>query len=519
MVNFSTSEDFSVNLTDSWLEEAPTEFPTGTAWFSSSVLLLVSLVGLPLNGTTVIIFWRRKKLRHLVNFVLLLDCLSHIVLCLIGIPIHVVSVWTLPEKETQVRSVVLLIVQQVVGNFANLCGLLLTLSIAILRYRRLCWKKKDKFSTMNAIKWSVTSGTVAIGLTIVQSGTSLLAHPPFAALTLYSIKLAVILLSILAVFFCYIRVAQRVWSSGASQEKVMDATKLKKSRSVHMRATIHSCVQIVLVVATLSPYLYEETVEVFKDPNGRRDNGGLGKSIISGLVKGLYSYSTIDKLWSITINYTLLILGTPLAYIASCHRFREQFTSLIFGHSPNTCLNHPTQQSGSPGQVDRHASLQQHLNSTERTNHHNNNYPHQHNLSTHSSSMVRDKVRELASKESLHEEPKRSRNKGRRRSEVSLDTKPPTLAAPTSNSSPSTSSDQSDKFGQSSQRSSGSSFTSHNTTTMGTLTSSSLSNGSSVNIIICVPFGPATCGPTSMMYQQYLLGSSANSRHDYGHNV
>jgi len=65
------------------------------------------------------------------------------------------------------------------------------------------------------------------------------------------------------VFFCYIRVSQKVWANAANHEKVMDPVKLKKSRSVHLKATIHSCVQIILIVATLSPHLYEETVRTF----------------------------------------------------------------------------------------------------------------------------------------------------------------------------------------------------------------------------------------------------------------
>jgi hypothetical protein len=69
------------------------------------------------------------------------------------------------------------------------------------------------------------------------------------------------------VFFCYIRVSQRVWANAASQEKLMDPIKLKKSRSVHLRATIHSCVQIVLVIITLSPHLYEQSLEAFTTSN------------------------------------------------------------------------------------------------------------------------------------------------------------------------------------------------------------------------------------------------------------
>jgi len=69
------------------------------------------------------------------------------------------------------------------------------------------------------------------------------------------------------VFFCYIRVSQRVWANAVSHEKVMDPMKLKKSRSVHFRATIHSCVQIILVLLTLSPHLYEQSLQAFTSSN------------------------------------------------------------------------------------------------------------------------------------------------------------------------------------------------------------------------------------------------------------
>jgi hypothetical protein len=62
------------------------------------------------------------------------------------------------------------------------------------------------------------------------------------------------------VFFCYIGVSTRVWSKPGRKE---DSIKKRKSRSVHLRATIHSCVQIVLVILTLSPYLYEQTLEAY----------------------------------------------------------------------------------------------------------------------------------------------------------------------------------------------------------------------------------------------------------------
>src|SRR5665811_2358314 len=84
------------------------------------------------------------------------------------------------------------------------------------------------------------------------------------------------------VFFCYIRVSQRVWANAASQEKVMDPMKLKKSRSVHLRATIHSCVQIVLVILTLSPHLYEQTLQAFYASNFQFEQTSLVESSNSG---------------------------------------------------------------------------------------------------------------------------------------------------------------------------------------------------------------------------------------------
>lgn len=42
----------------------------------------------------------------------------------------------------------------------------------------------------------------------------------------------------------------------------MDPAKLKKSRSVHLKATIHSCVQIVLVITTVAPHLYLQALEM-----------------------------------------------------------------------------------------------------------------------------------------------------------------------------------------------------------------------------------------------------------------
>ena len=49
------------------------------------------MVSWAVNGVTVLIFVRRKKLRNLVNFVLLLDCVCHISLCLLCVPIHLAA--------------------------------------------------------------------------------------------------------------------------------------------------------------------------------------------------------------------------------------------------------------------------------------------------------------------------------------------------------------------------------------------------------------------------------------------
>lgn len=88
-------------------------------------------------------------------------------------------------------------------------------------------------------------------------------------------------------FFCYIRVSQRVWANTANQEKTMDPAKLKKSRSVHLKATIHSCVQIVLVVATLAPHLYLQALEMLSATGVEYSSelGGLKEShrVLSGI--------------------------------------------------------------------------------------------------------------------------------------------------------------------------------------------------------------------------------------------
>lgn len=42
----------------------------------------------------------------------------------------------------------------------------------------------------------------------------------------------------------------------------MDPAKLKKSRNVHLKATIHSYIQIVLIIATTIPHFYLQTLEM-----------------------------------------------------------------------------------------------------------------------------------------------------------------------------------------------------------------------------------------------------------------
>jgi hypothetical protein len=63
-------------------------------------------------------------------------------------------------------------------------------------FRRLCWKKKDKFSTHNAVKWSVLSGTVALGLTIAQSYSTFQTEDQRNTLIFYLVKIFLILSSV-----------------------------------------------------------------------------------------------------------------------------------------------------------------------------------------------------------------------------------------------------------------------------------------------------------------------------------
>ena len=70
-------------------------------------------------------------------------------------------------------------------------------------FRRLCWKKKDRLSRANALKWSVTSGTIPTGFALVQSGSSIIfpttaAEPPVMvpALMIYIGKLVLIFFAV-----------------------------------------------------------------------------------------------------------------------------------------------------------------------------------------------------------------------------------------------------------------------------------------------------------------------------------
>lgn len=62
--------------------------------------------------------------------------------------------------------------------------------------RRLCWKKKDKFSTMNALKWSVSSGLLAVGVTFIQFYVVMLPESDNAIATVYLGKISLILLAV-----------------------------------------------------------------------------------------------------------------------------------------------------------------------------------------------------------------------------------------------------------------------------------------------------------------------------------
>lgn len=62
----------------------------------------------------------------------------------------------------------LTLLQQLTTNFVNLTGVLFIFTIAVLRYRRLCWKKKDRLSIINGLKWALANGSVAFAFTAIQ---------------------------------------------------------------------------------------------------------------------------------------------------------------------------------------------------------------------------------------------------------------------------------------------------------------------------------------------------------------
>ena len=75
---------------------------------------------------------------------------------------------------------------------------------------------------------------------------------------------------------------------------------------------MHSCIQMVLIVATLCPYLYDETMETFLYSSRMMMRSRLSISSVTtkNNEQGGSTYnSTSDRLWSITVNYILLILG------------------------------------------------------------------------------------------------------------------------------------------------------------------------------------------------------------------
>ncbi len=69
----------------------------------------------------------------------------------------------------------------------------------------------------------------------------------------------------------------------------MDPAKLKKSRSVHLKATIHSCVQIVLVITTVAPHLYLQALEMLS---------ASGYSSVSSTSSGLGVGESHQASWS-----------------------------------------------------------------------------------------------------------------------------------------------------------------------------------------------------------------------------
>lgn len=69
--------------------------------------------------------------------------------------------------------------------------------------------------------------------------------------------------------------------------------------------------------------------------------------------------------------FLLSINRTPCAYIASCHRFREQFTSIIFSHVPN-----------SPQNSTYHHGHHNHSSPSHKASHHHRDRFHYHHRST-----------------------------------------------------------------------------------------------------------------------------------------
>lgn len=70
--------------------------------------------------------------------------------------------------------------------------------------RRLCWKKKDKFSTMNALKWSVISGILAIGMICVQSYVVMTPEMDNTIAIVYLAKISLILLAVRLSLYYYV---------------------------------------------------------------------------------------------------------------------------------------------------------------------------------------------------------------------------------------------------------------------------------------------------------------------------
>lgn len=61
------------------------------------------------------------------------------------------------------------LIKHVMTSFTNLVGLFCIVTIAVLRYRRLCWKKKDRLSICNGIKWGIVPTAIVIGFITVEA--------------------------------------------------------------------------------------------------------------------------------------------------------------------------------------------------------------------------------------------------------------------------------------------------------------------------------------------------------------